>query len=253
MIANVYIGNIATAGGTANAITASYVPAPTVLADKMLLYFRAIAANTTTTPTFSPNGLAAHTIVKHGGQPLAAGDIPSGGVMEVCYNEGLTQWELLNPRCEAFVGSYTTVQIAALVGMTLRQRVFNTTDNDYEWYDGTRWVKEAHPKYKVYRAIFSDDSATPSNTVFENNLGTITWASNSAGAITVTATGLLTSNKTIILFSPQYGTPFPDVILSYVYGLSVNGFNIATYDVPGGSVPIGGYLSNASIEIRVYY
>lgn len=98
MIANVYIGNIATAAGTANAITASYVPAPTVLADKMILYFRAIAANTTTTPTFSPNNLTAHTIVKQGGQALAAGDIPAAGaIMEVVYDEANTRWELLNP------------------------------------------------------------------------------------------------------------------------------------------------------------
>lgn len=98
MIANFYIGNIATAGGTADVITADYVPVPTILVDKMLLYFRALGANTTTTPTFSPNNLTAHTIVKQGGVALAAGDIPDEfAVMEVCYDEANTRWELINP------------------------------------------------------------------------------------------------------------------------------------------------------------
>lgn len=124
MIANVYIGNIATAGGTADVITASYVPAPTVLADKMLLYFRAIAANATTTPTFSPNGLTAHTIVKQGGAALSAGDIPAAGaVMEVCYNEGLTQWELLNPAASGGGGNGWTVSGTDVVLDTITDNV----------------------------------------------------------------------------------------------------------------------------------
>lgn len=98
MITNVYIGVVAQAAGTVDAITATYLPAPTVLADKMLLWFRATGANTTTTPTFSPNGLTAKTIVKQGGQALAAGDIPGvGAVMEVCYDETAGKWELINP------------------------------------------------------------------------------------------------------------------------------------------------------------
>ncbi len=60
--------------------------------------FVATAANATTTPTFSPDGLTAHTIVKWGGQPLLAGDIPAA--LSVCileYNAANTRWELLNP------------------------------------------------------------------------------------------------------------------------------------------------------------
>lgn len=53
---------------------------------------------------------------------------------------------------EDFVGSYTTVQIAALVGMTLRQIVYDSDKNDYRFYNGTRWVSMAHPTYEVYTA-----------------------------------------------------------------------------------------------------
>lgn len=86
------------AGGTADAITATYAPALTGLVDGMELKFRATAANATTTPTFSPNSLTARTITKNGGSALVAGDI-AGNLAEytVRYYAASTRWELLNP------------------------------------------------------------------------------------------------------------------------------------------------------------
>src|SRR5262245_6894860 len=90
--------NWVAAGGTADAITATYVPAITALADGQLCCFRATAANATTTPTFAPNGLTARTIKRAGGSNLSAGDI-AGNLSEcvVRYNLANTRWELLNP------------------------------------------------------------------------------------------------------------------------------------------------------------
>lgn len=88
---------IVNAGGTVDAITADYTPNIT-LSDRRLCAFIATGANTSTTPTFAPDGLTAHTIVKMGGQALAAGDIP--GAEAVCilqYDLTNTRWELLNP------------------------------------------------------------------------------------------------------------------------------------------------------------
>src|SRR4051812_32641487 len=65
-VQNSLVGWIA-GGGTADAITATYSPAVTALTDGMLLSFRATAANATTTPTFAPNAMTAHTITKLGG------------------------------------------------------------------------------------------------------------------------------------------------------------------------------------------
>lgn len=85
------------AGGTADAITATFAPA-IALADTQLCCFIATGANTTTTPTFAPNGLTAHTIVKQGGVPLAKNDIPNAGAVCILeYNLANTRWELLNP------------------------------------------------------------------------------------------------------------------------------------------------------------
>ncbi len=88
---------IVVAGGTVDVITATYTPAIT-LADKTLAAFVATGANTITTPTFTPDGLATHTIVKQGGVALVVGDIPRA--LYVClleYNLANTRWELLNP------------------------------------------------------------------------------------------------------------------------------------------------------------
>ncbi len=88
--------------GTADAIAVTYSPALTGLPDGQLCFFRAAAANTSTTPTFNPNGLGALTIVKNGNQPLAAGDI-AGQWHEIIlrYEATNTRWELLNPAVPA--------------------------------------------------------------------------------------------------------------------------------------------------------
>lgn len=88
----------ADAGGTADAITATYTPAVATLVDGMRLRVRAASANATTTPTFSPNGLTARTIVKLNGAALAAGDIAGDGhELFLVYDSGNTRWNLLNP------------------------------------------------------------------------------------------------------------------------------------------------------------
>ncbi len=88
--------------GSANAIVAGFFPAITDLAAShgMVLYVRCLAANTTTTPTFTPNNgtIAAKTIVKGNDLPLAAGDIAGAGYWAVLrYDVTLDKWVLQNP------------------------------------------------------------------------------------------------------------------------------------------------------------
>lgn len=88
----------AVAGGTANAITASYTPANSSLTDGLLLSWRASGPNTIPNPTFAPDGLTAHTITKNGGQALANGDIAASLAEPIArYNLANSRWELLNP------------------------------------------------------------------------------------------------------------------------------------------------------------
>src|SRR5574341_1913677 len=84
------------AGGTVDVITAAYSPTLTAVAAGSLLGVRASGANTSTTPTFNPDGLGAETITKNGGQALVAGDIFGAG-HELLLRKRTTGYELLNP------------------------------------------------------------------------------------------------------------------------------------------------------------
>lgn len=114
--------NWADGGGTADAITATYSPVITALVDGQLCYVRATAANATTTPTFSPNGLTARTIVKNGGVALAAGDIVGDGhELELRYDLTNTRWGLLNPKTDLSGYQPLDAQLTTLAGITAQQ------------------------------------------------------------------------------------------------------------------------------------
>ena len=94
----------ATAGGMADAITATYSPAPAALVAGLTLYLRAASANATTTPQFSPNGLTGKVIVKNNNQALAVGDIAGAGHwLQLVYDATNGVWELMNPATSASV------------------------------------------------------------------------------------------------------------------------------------------------------
>src|ERR1043166_8185413 len=85
-------------GGSADAITATFNPAIAALTDGLICGVRAAAANATTTPTFSPNGLTARTVTKSGNTALVPGDIAGAGhELLLRYNLAGMRWELLNP------------------------------------------------------------------------------------------------------------------------------------------------------------
>lgn len=110
--------NWVVAGGTADAITAGYAVVITALVDGQLCYFRASAANATTTPTFSPNGLTARTITKIGGGALVVNDIPGANAEVILrYNLANTRWELMDPA--ASVGKVTITQPASASALTI--------------------------------------------------------------------------------------------------------------------------------------
>lgn len=137
-------------GGTADAVTAAYSPAVTALTDGMILSFRATAANATTTPTFSPNGLTARTIVKNGGAALDKGDI-TGNLAEyfLRYNLANTRWEILNP-CPISEGTFvpTCLLGGAAVSMTYTTQV-------------GRWTKKGRTcTFQSYTVLSAKGSST---------------------------------------------------------------------------------------------
>lgn len=92
--------NFAVAGGSADAITASFSPAVVLLTNGLSVRVRATAANMTTSPTFTPNsGTIAPSPIKKGTNlNLAPGDIPGAGFwMELTYDLSSDVWVLKNP------------------------------------------------------------------------------------------------------------------------------------------------------------
>lgn len=91
----------ANAGGTVDAITATFTPAIAALPaapGTLSVFVRATGANTSTTPTFKADGTAAKTIVKGNNAPLLAGDIAGAGHwLELQYDATLDKWVLQNP------------------------------------------------------------------------------------------------------------------------------------------------------------
>jgi hypothetical protein len=91
----------AAAGGTVDAITATYSPAVT-LTNGTRVTLVAAGANTGAV-TFTPNGLTTKAIVKYASTALVAGDIPAANYL--CYLEyNGTAWVLINPSLEGRLG-----------------------------------------------------------------------------------------------------------------------------------------------------
>lgn len=90
---------IQAAGGTVDALTATYTPF--TLADKMIVCVVPAGANTVTTPTFAANGGTARTIVRDGGFALFVGDLFTNKPALLQYNLANTRWELMNPQIPA--------------------------------------------------------------------------------------------------------------------------------------------------------
>jgi hypothetical protein len=106
----------ASAGGTANAITAAF---PNLTAQSningMPFYVRAASANSTTTPTVTLTGIisGAKTIVKGSNQALAVGDIAGAGHwLMLQYDVTLDKVVLLNP------ATWNTANTVGIVGQS---------------------------------------------------------------------------------------------------------------------------------------
>ncbi len=85
----------AVAGGTANALTASLVPAPSDLTTGLVLRLK-ISNTNTGAATLSLNGLGAKPIVRSGGLALKVNDLPAGAIAELTYDGGRFQLSALS-------------------------------------------------------------------------------------------------------------------------------------------------------------
>jgi hypothetical protein len=177
---------IATAGGTADAITADYTPDVT-LTDKMLVVVVPGADNTTTTPTFAPDGLTAHTITKRGGAALVAGDIKNLFPAFLCYNLANTRWELLNPATAALLSTARAIYGNNFDGSAALAQViastYGGTGNGFAKLSGPAASEKTFTLPNASAAILTDNAA-------------VTVAQGGTGLATLTAHALQVGNGT---------------------------------------------------------
>lgn len=89
---------IAVAGGTANALTATFSPSLTALLNGVPLFIRCAAPNTTDAPTLNVDGLGVKTICKGANVTLVPGDIAGSGFWAILqYDATLDKFVLANP------------------------------------------------------------------------------------------------------------------------------------------------------------
>lgn len=151
--------------GSSTAFSASYFPSIAVLTDGMSLYLHTAVANTTATPTFTPNPgvIAAKPIGKGpGGSPLTIGDIAANGWAELRYSFYLDKWILANP--------------------SSAQAVYVQPDEPLNAPPGSVWIKPDSAAATVTgadgRTVLNGTSSPTINDGFDGDfwLNTTTWA-----------------------------------------------------------------------------
>lgn len=88
------------AGGTANAITATFAPAVTAYTAGQVFRVKAASTSTAAAVTLNVNGLGAKNVIRSDGSPLMIGDIRSGAVCSFMYDG--TSFQLLVPAAGLF-------------------------------------------------------------------------------------------------------------------------------------------------------
>lgn len=92
--------------GTLPAYTATINENLIAYYDGLVVGFEAHETNDTVNPTLNLNSIGATTIVRSGGLALRKGDIQSGRKYFAVYNEGETEFELINPSLPALGALY---------------------------------------------------------------------------------------------------------------------------------------------------
>lgn len=88
----------AVAGGTVDALTATFSPAVTSYTNGLTVIVECAGANTSTTPTLAANALSGKTIVKGSNSALVAGDIPGANFHGIfTFDASLDKWVMQNP------------------------------------------------------------------------------------------------------------------------------------------------------------
>lgn len=172
----------AQAGGTVDAITATFEPATTAaeLQDGTLWIVEAAGANTSTTPTFNPDGTGNLTIKKNGGQALILGDIRAAGhKLLLCYDASGGHAELLNPSMVATLAGYAPLDSPAFTN--------TPTAPTQAAYDETTKLATTAQVAATVKSVPENPQTGTAYSLALSDVGKLVSLTN-AGAITLTVT-----------------------------------------------------------------
>lgn len=230
----------ATAGGTADAITAAYTPAITTdtagRIPEVTLSFKATAANTAAGTTFNA-GTGAFGLVKGASTAIVAGDIPgAGAIVQVRGRRGASaaedKWVLLNPAFS--LESATTVTPASDPSFA---------DNSSK-AASTSWIRAALSS--IFAAAgFSVTLAPTGHIKFPSLLGglVIQWGRivHASGSTAVTFNGVFEipfPNEVWVMTANNLANPV-DAVFFTCATLTTAGFSGTVYDYSSGPVTTG--------------
>ena len=200
------------AGGTGDAITASFEPEIAQAVHNMTVFVRAKQANTSAVPTFKAGNTSAIDMVKGNNRPLLAGDIAGEGHwLELRYDDLIRKWVLQNPAKGVDIPppfepgtTMLFVQSTAPVGWLKR-----TTDND--------------KALRVVSGMAGDGGSVPFSSAFTSRSAVVNVSGTASVTGNVDATTLTVSQM------PSHAHP-------------VNGlFGSGDYIQSGGEQRYGGY------------
>lgn len=103
--------HFAAGGGTANAMTGTFVPTFSALADGMIFEITPAATNTDAA-TLNAQGLGAKAIVRRDGSAISPGDIVIGQKTLLAYHAATDHFQLLTPTVRTRLSSTTTFYVA---------------------------------------------------------------------------------------------------------------------------------------------
>jgi hypothetical protein len=261
------------ASGSADALTGTFTPAtPTLNAAKFEGYIwrvRATAANTTTTPTFAPDGQGPWTIKKSDGIALAPGDIAGSGhelLLAFNWNGGSPFVELLNPAAQSgfITGDVkTTLRTTADAGWVMMN---DGTIGDVSSGATTRanadtqalftllWTNVSNANCPVSGgrgASAAADFAAHKTIALPKTLGRALAAAGAGSGLTSRGLGDAVGEEAHVLTTGE----MPDHTHSYAYTIptgsdypNVNGTNAGGTNVSGMTGSIGGGAAHNNMQ-----
>lgn len=235
---------VAVSGGTANAITLTLTPTQTGFANGAPTWWRATAANTTTTPTLQRDALAAKTIVKGNNLPLAAGDIPGAGCwMCSSYDATLGKEVLLNPATGVTV---TTQRKTAQIVQTATGTVSSFTSAATIPKDNTiPQITEG--------ALCLTRAITPTNASSTLRVTINVMLAHSAAGGTLVAALFQDSTANALAVEPQgYDSSNKPVSINFVYTMTAGTTSSTSFTVRCGCDQAGDLTLNGASGSQLY-